>query len=292
MKKTLLILLFVLMVFPLISQNETSVEKSYVKINLKYSSDYVFMGRTDSLAAPYLSPSISYYHKSGFYTRGSLSYLTTADQNRIDLSIVSLGYDATSKNLYGGIGLSAYFFNQESYAVPSSLFGFLDAYLGYDFYWFEINTDLSLGMSDNMDVFTGIEVFRIFYLFDSKLLITPSFYTNAATQNYYNEYYNTRNSKMTLGGGFTKGKGANGNINNVNNVQESVTLEEASKFQVLDYEFSNSATYRLKNWRINATAKFFIPVNASTVTADGETVYEEELNNVFFYSFGIGYIIK
>lgn len=294
MIRILFILLFFSVGARLFAQNAVTENNSFAKVSIKYSSDYVFMGRTDSLAAPYLTPSFIYFHKSGFFATGAFSYLTSANQNRIDLSIFSIGYDAIGKSLYGGGAINAYFFNTESYSVASAMVGFLDGYIGYDFDILDVSADASLGLSDKLDVFTGIEVSRIFYLLDYRLLITPSVYTNAGSQNYYNEYYNTRNSQITLGGGYGKGKGkgTNGSVPTATNMNTEVMVEEASKFQFLDYEFSGSTTYKIKNWRLNFTAKYIIPVNPSTITVDNDIVFEESLNNVFFWSASLGYSFK
>ena len=57
------------------SKNDTLAEKSKFRIALAYASDYYFMGRVDSVRAPYLTPSLAYYHKSGLFIKTSLSYL-------------------------------------------------------------------------------------------------------------------------------------------------------------------------------------------------------------------------
>ncbi|MDZ7648540.1 MAG: hypothetical protein U5K54_15875 [Cytophagales bacterium] len=42
---------------------------------------------------PYLSPALTYYHKSGFYLHSSVSYLTAKGEGRIDMMTLSGGYD-------------------------------------------------------------------------------------------------------------------------------------------------------------------------------------------------------
>lgn len=83
----------------LIGQNKENTvknipqEASYFSTDIYYVSDAVFMGRKDSVAAPYLYPLLTYHHKSGFYAKGALSYLTKSNENRVDLFLVSGGYD-------------------------------------------------------------------------------------------------------------------------------------------------------------------------------------------------------
>lgn len=58
---------------------------SYVAAAVNYASDWVFAGRKDSVKCPYVSPSVSYYHKSGVFVKGQLSYLTATSARRIDM---------------------------------------------------------------------------------------------------------------------------------------------------------------------------------------------------------------
>ena len=75
----------------LAQNNKTTVKEksndnlSYVLADVSYMNDAVFMGRRDSIAAPYIFPSIGYYDESGFFADLSASYLISSDQNRFDL---------------------------------------------------------------------------------------------------------------------------------------------------------------------------------------------------------------
>ena len=95
----------------------TAKNESYLLTDVSFINDAVFMGRRDSISAPYLFPSVGYYDKSGFYVDLSASYLTRTSENRIDLILGSLGYIFEDKNLRGGISGTAYFFNEDSYNV-------------------------------------------------------------------------------------------------------------------------------------------------------------------------------
>jgi hypothetical protein len=76
------------------------------------------MGRADSAKAPYLSPSVGYYHHSGIFVHTSLSYLTAPGEGRIDLITLSAGYEYYGENFLAGISVSEYFFSDYSYAIP------------------------------------------------------------------------------------------------------------------------------------------------------------------------------
>ena len=60
-------------------KEKSSEDKSYVLMDVSYINDAVFMGRRDSIAAPYLYPYIGYYDKSGLFADSSVSYLTGSE---------------------------------------------------------------------------------------------------------------------------------------------------------------------------------------------------------------------
>ncbi|MBL6448743.1 hypothetical protein JMN32_20695 [Fulvivirga sp. 29W222] len=269
--------------------NDTTSTDSYVRLGLRYKSDYFYMGRADSAKAPYFVPTVGYYHKSGLFINGGMSYLATDTEGRIDLFTVTAGYDYFGKKLMTGISISEYFFSDQSYAVQAEMNTFLSAYAGYDFEAFMLITDASLGFSESTDFFLGAELSRMFYMARNKLIITPSFYTNLGTQRYYNEYY-TKRSITTGSGGSGKGHGSGSNGGSSSTTM-NIEILEYEKFQILDYELGIQATYKLKQLRFTLAGTLLFPVNPSTVVTDQET-YEEDLETGFLWSASIRYLLK
>ena len=72
-------------------------KKSYLAAGLSFLNNNVYLGRKDSINIPYITPDLAYYFKSGFYLEGSLSYVISSSQNRIDAVIFSGGYNFISK---------------------------------------------------------------------------------------------------------------------------------------------------------------------------------------------------
>jgi len=264
-------------------------EKSQIRIGLRYTNDYVYMGRSDSAKAPYLSPSIGYYHKSGFFLRSSLSYLTAKDDGRIDMITASAGYDHYVKNWVLGASVSQYFFSDYSYNVMAEMSSYLNAYVGYDFSLFTLYGDASLGFSGSTDVFAGVEISRTFYALRGNLLVTPSAYMNAGTQQYYNEYYTYRSTQTGAGGG-GKGKGTGGGSQPPATTTQTLQVEESDQFKILDYEAGFNVTYKIRKLRIFVSPTWTFPVNPATLVNDqGE--YQETLTNGFYWSTGIRIIL-
>tara|TARA_R110002049_G_scaffold272304_2_gene449802 strand:+ start:10156 stop:10599 length:444 start_codon:yes stop_codon:yes gene_type:complete len=108
-------------------------DSSYFSVSLGFISDAVFLGRKDSISAPYLFPTITYYNKSGLYAAGSFSYLTKSNESRIDLFLGTVGYSFNIKKLKADLSASKYFFNEDSYNVISQIDADLTLSLTYDF---------------------------------------------------------------------------------------------------------------------------------------------------------------
>ncbi|MEC7265098.1 MAG: hypothetical protein VXW38_15270, partial [Bacteroidota bacterium] len=89
------------------SKQNTADEESYVLVDLSYTNDAIFMGRRDSIAAPYLLPSIGYYDKSGLFADATASYLTSSAEQRVDLFYLSGGYLFDGKKWSGGLSGTA-----------------------------------------------------------------------------------------------------------------------------------------------------------------------------------------
>jgi hypothetical protein len=259
-------------------------DKSELRITLRYTSDYYFMGRADSAASPYLSPSIGYYHRSGLSIRAGLSYLTTADDGRVDLYTLSGGYDYYGKKMAAGISLSEYIFNDLSYSVQAEMSTYLNACAGYDFSLFMLFADASLGFSDGTDVFLGAEISKPFFLFKNKLRITPAAIINAGSQKYYNEYYTMRSG--TTGQGMGKGR-----MGQSSTTIQTTQIQEYDKFEILDYEADLQVSYKIKNIRLFVSSTWTFPVNPATFVSDTGN-YEEELKNGFYWSSGIRVTIE
>lgn len=261
-------------------KDSTSGEKSEFRIGIRYTSDYLFMGRSDSLPAPYLSPSLAFVHKSGFFINASLSYLIVKGESRIDMFKISGGYDYYKNKFEAGTSLTQFVFSDLSFAVQSEMSTYLYGYAGYDFNLLMLYVDGSLGFSGQTDAFLGLELNRTFYFLNNKLRITPAFYVNAGTQNYYSEYFIYRSSQNGSG----KGKGGQSSPNT------STQTVEIQKFQILDYEADVQLIYKLNKIKLYASANWAFPVNPYTTTTSNGT-FTEELKNGFFWSTGIRYTL-
>ncbi|MEO9482467.1 MAG: hypothetical protein ABJG47_03440 [Ekhidna sp.] len=259
-------------------------KSSYLLIGLSYNNDWVYMGRSDSLASPYMMPNIEYNHKSGIFISSSLSYLTSKSIQRVDLISIMLGYHYSNDVTSSGISAIGYFFNDDSYNIQAEMNLYASAWFIYDFDLVEAGLSAAIGLSGTADGFSSVELRRSFYLLNGDLKIRPGIEANWGTQQYYNEYLQYRSS--SFGNNHMKGKGPGGG----QGAGSTVVVEKVSKFRLLDYEFSIYAQYDLNEILLYSEATYAVPFNPAEVTIDDVT-FEESLGNKFFWEAGISYSI-
>jgi len=290
-----LLLLIVFFINPLFSQDKSEIKRqnksgnsSYLSLSLSFISDAVYLGRKDSITAPYLNPSITYYHKSGFYGIGSFSYLTKSDQSRIDLFLASVGYDFTSKNLSGDFSITKYFFNTDSYNVISEVDADITASLKYDFdlLYLSASSTYFIAKSSNSDIFLSTEIGHDFVSSTKDFQISPSIGVYFGSQNFYEEYYiNNRFGSDRTGSGSGTGQGTGGTTPTTTT---TVVMQESEKFDLMAIEFSLPIWYINKPFIISFLPVIVVPQNPATLTVDS-VVHEEDLETTFYWMAGISY---
>lgn len=274
------------------TSEESSSDFSYILGDISYSSDAVFMGRRDSIKAPYVYSSLGYYDRSGFFGNASVSYLASSGEQRIDLFLISAGYLFTGEDFSAGLSGTKYFFNKESYNVQSEIEADITAMVGYDFKIAELTLSAASYFSSGSspDVVASLMLDRTFYTLDRKLLIMPAFMVGAGTQYFYEEYYKTNrlgNRKSGDNGQQRPDSGSGITQTEINNV----TISEASEFNILNIEARLPLQYYHKSFIFSFTPMMAFPQTSASITSDS-TVYKEDLESVFYWSAGISYWIK
>lgn len=268
-------------------------KESYLSLGINYINDAVYLGRKDSITAPYLYPTIMYYNKSGFYATGSLSYLTKSDESRVDMFLGSVGYDFTSQKFSGDISFTKYIFNTDSYNVISEVEADITAALKYDFDLFNIGLSLTSFFNKNgkSDVFVSSEISHDFITTSRDFQISPTIGVFFGSQNFYEEYYiyNRYGSERTTGSGQGSGQGSGGSTTTTTTTTTTtLVLEESEKFGLMAIEFSVPIWYINKPVIISFLPTLVVPQNPATLTVDSE-VYKEDLETTFYWIAGISY---
>ncbi|MFX0557882.1 hypothetical protein ACOCEA_13870 [Maribacter sp. CXY002] len=290
-KYKMVLLIFLFFQGYLFSQNSkrsakeiSTKNESYFLTDISYINDAVFMGRRDSVKAPYILPSVGYYDKSGFFLDASASYLTSSEENRVDLFLLSAGYLFNDSSLSGGISGTGYFFNGDSYNVRSETVGDISGFLTLDLKSIEISLLASTFFNDgsSADIFAGLMLGHTFSTTDNTFFISPTIAVYAGSQNFYEAYYNS--SRL----GNRKGKGQGQNTTSGSTVITEVIIEEASKFNMLDLEVSLPLQYYYNHFIFSFSPVLAMPQSSATITTE-DAVIEEDLDSVFYFSAGISY---
>jgi len=282
--KTSALLLFYLLSAPAFGQDKigTNQNNSNLTIAINYISDAVFMGRKDSISAPYLYPSILYHHKSGLYVKGSLSYLTKSNENRIDLYLLTTGFDFNFEKFYGDISATKYFFNDNSYTVISKVDADITASFLYDFKIINISLAASsyFSKNSNFDFFLSSEISHDFITSDKSFQISPTAGIYFGSQNFYEEYYSNNRFGSRSGHGY-------GSDNNIE-ITTEVVIQESENFDIMAIEFSLPMWYTDKSFTFLFLPALVIPQNEATITVD-ETIFKENLKETFYWMIGVNY---
>jgi len=266
-------------------------DSSYFSLNLSFISDAIYLGRKDSITAPYLNPSIIYHNKSGFYAIGSFSYLTKSDQSRIDLFLGSIGYDFTSKNLSGDFSITKYFFNTDSYNVISEVDADITASIKYDFdlLYLSASSTYFIAKESNSDIFLSTEIGHDFVSSTKDFQISPSIGVHFGSQNFYEEYYiNNRFGSDRTGSGSGSGSGQGTGGTTTTTTTTTLVMQESEKFDLMAIEFSLPIWYINKPFIISFLPVIVVPQNPATLTVDS-VVHEEDLETTFYWMAGISY---
>ena len=263
--------------------DSTITKKSYFKIAANYLSNAVYSGRKDSAVVSYFSPSISYFHKSGFFLNAGMSFLAnSSDAGSIDQILLGVGYDFSIKgNFDGGLYADKYFYSDNSYAVTSELQGNIGAYLSYNTGLVTIGGGADALVSTNTDLNLNGNLSHSFSFGDeiNSWTISPTAEVNAGTQSFYRAYY--KNRKFSFSSSSSKGKGHSAGKNN----NKVISFPQQNRFSVLDYELSVPVNYDAKRWGIFASPVIAIPVNPATYAIDG-VLQKETLSTSFYVKVG------
>ena len=267
--------------------------ESYFKASASYLSNAVYNGRQDSLVTPYITPSLGYYDKTGFYISGYVSYLSNASGNRIDLFALDAGYDFNvNDKLSGSVYAEKSFYNQASTAIQRDIKGSIGGNLSYDLGLLQITGGSDILFAQKADISANIGLAHAFNIGEEGNLfsITPSVITNLSTLHFYEGYTNRK-----------AGKKASQIIPNLQSIEVTTTVNN-NKFTLLDYEISLPVTYDGKKIGFYITPTYAIPQNpiyttTTTVvklrngtqtsqTVDSTPIAEKNLQNNFYLELG------
>lgn len=186
-------------------------EKSKVEIGIGFGNNPAYGGKsTDPFRPltmkPFLSPNLTYNHKSGWYVSAYAYYLFNATRNPWFEMDLNTGYDYTKRDIMTGVSYTRYFFKDSSDVPPTPVKNELYAYFVYRRWWLEPGVSVDMGwgkdelVSDapgrrretisgnDFNVTANIRhsfMYMDVLMRDDAVLFMPVFSFTAGTANYY-----------------------------------------------------------------------------------------------------------
>jgi len=273
MRHTGSVLLFMLTGYFLNAQTEQAAEKKKTefKISANYNTGLNYYGRVDSLHSSGFFPLAELWFNESFYINAAPVFVNNAAASfQYAGTITSVGYQFKSNDKWlGNIYLVKPFYQESSKLVQSAL----KAQTGMTLTWLNKGLNVTGGadakFSDKTDfgVTAGLDhIFRYQINDKSVLVIDPSAYINAGTQQFTNSYL-----KRTSGFLFFPGN-------------EQVVTESAQKFNILSYEISAPVIFATGKLQLLFTPAYVIPQNLLIV--EGRPDLSEKGEKMFYATIG------
>jgi len=287
MKRSILIFLLSTVLGNAIAQDKDSTaEKPYSHVNasLNFINNYVWVGRPAKDLFPYLTPAVTWYHKSGAYVGGSLSFLTKKENTQLDLAYLTAGYDRTFGDFEGSVEINKYWYNKNSQNPKSDVNSDITATGSYPVGPVNVTASgYAMFSKKATDWGATLSVDHSFSFLNESLEVAPTLLMIAGSTKY-------------LGRNFFR----HFEPPNQTGVTYDVTgdLSDASRFKVLDFELSVPVSYSFNKFTFSFTPTLAMPVNAATATiqvtpSNGPPrppkQVTEKLNNIFFFALDVEY---
>ena len=229
------------------AQSDSAVNKFHFKLGTYYNSNLNYYGRTDSLRSSGIFPMAELWFNNKFYinaapvfTHNSMTGFQYAG------AVATAGYIYNNGKSAGHIYFVKPIYKDNSQVVQSAL----KAQAAANFSWLNKIINITGGadvkFSGNTDygATAGVDhIFRKELRANTILIIDPSVYLYAGTQQLTRTYYEKSNSAPLFPG------------------PDRLVTEQIKKFNILSYEFSVPVIYSRGKWMLLATPAYVIPQN-------------------------------
>lgn len=270
--KTIPALLFIFQTA--LAQNDTAGKTDLnFKFSLNYNSGLNYYGRTDSLKSTGFFPLAELWFSKDVYINAAPIFVNNAVQS-FDYAgtVATIGYLHTTDKWITSFYALKPFYKQTSGLVQSAL----KAQSGFSFSKLTKAVNITAGgdlkYSDQLDfgATAGVDhTFRTELSNQAILVIDPSLYAYAGTQNFTNTYYKKTNSFLLFPG-----------------TNQAVT-QNVQKFSILAYEFSAPVVYAKGKWMALFTPAYIIPQNLIIIATRPDL--SEKGQNMFYATAGLKY---
>ena len=275
MKHTKLLFLLLLsfsLVHAQTDSTEKPINKVQIKLSVNYNSGLNYYGRTDSLKSTGFFPLAEIWFTPKFYINAAPVFVNNKKQS-FDYAgtVTTLGYQNITKKWLTSIYVMKPFYKQSSQLVQSALKGQSGISLSYLNKIVNITCGGDAKLSDKTDfgLSGGLDhIFKIGSKNGSVLVMDPSAYVYAGTQNFTNTYYEKKPNFIPLTG----------------STQTQMT-KNVQNFNLLSYEFSMPVIYVKGKSMLLVTPAYVLPRNL--IYIPGRPDLSESGKDMFYVTVGV-----
>lgn len=267
-KKILFACLFSCQIFSLSAQTD-SIKKlrPQFKLSLNYNTGLNYYGRTDSLKSQGFFPLAELWLTSNFYINAAPIFVNN-DVQQFDYAgtVTTIGYQKVTSKWITGVYLLKPFYKESSELVQAALKAQSGVNISYLNKYLNLNIGGDAKFSDKVDFGAtgGLDhLIRIENKDKSVLVIDPSVYVYAGSQNFQRSYYKKNNTGFLLFPG-----------------NNQLVTEDVNQFSILAYEASIPVVFAKKKWMFVATPSYILPQNL--ITVENRPDLSEQGQNMFY----------
>lgn len=258
---------------PAFSQNDSTAQKLTFKLSANYHTGLNYYGRTDSLKSTGSFPLAELWFSKNVYVNAAPIFINNAVQSfSYAGTVTTLGYLHTTNRWITNMYVSKPFYKQNSTLVQSALKAQTALSFSKLTKIINITAGGDLKFSDKIDYgataaidHTIKKVFKGNYV----LVVDPSIYAYAGTQNFTNTYY-----KKTAGFLFFPGT-------------SQAVIQSVQRFNILAYEASIPIVLVKGKWMALITPSYIVPQNL--ITVPNQPQLSEKGENLLYATIGLKY---
>lgn len=252
------------------AQSDSTASKFSFKFGAYYNSNLNYYGRTDSLRSSGVFPMAEFWLNNKFYINAAPVFTHNSRTGfQYAGTVATAGYAYNNGKSAGHIYFAKPIYKNNSQLVQSAL----KAQAAANFTWLNkivnITGGVDIKFSGNTDYGATIGLDHIFKKAlpaNAVLIIDPSLYLNAGTQQFTSSRYEKNNNLPLFP------------------ATDQLITEEVKKFNILSYELSVPVIYNKGKWMLLATPSYVIPQNL--ITVENRPDLSEKGNKTFYITIG------
>ena len=257
------------------AQTDSGQAKPQFKVSVNYNSNLNYYGRTDSLRSSGVFPMAELWFKNFYINAAPVFVNNAASSFDYAGTVATAGYMSISDNKkwFNNFYIVKPFYQSNSQLLQAALKlqgAFSITYLNK---LVNITSGADVKISDKTDfgITTGVDhVFRKQFSDNSVLVIDPSAFLYAGTQQFTSTYYK-RNSFIPVP------------------IPGQPVSEEVKKLNILSYEFSMPVIFAKGKFQLLLTPAYVIPQNL--ITVQGRPDLSERGKEMFYVTIGAKIIL-